>query len=119
MKFYQETTNWKDDIPNGIYLLNDSKTKMYAFVKAGSHSVFHFKNPIQIDSRGRTFKIVTESFGVDLDSYNEPTANPKWEVMGSKGDKYIVEKTENGLTCTCTGFKFRGKCKHLDISSAK
>lgn len=112
MKFYQETTNWQDDIPNGTYLLNDSKTKMFAFVRAGSKSVFKFKNPIQIDTRGRTFKEVKNTFGFNLE---EDNTNPKWQVKGSKGDVYTVERTENGLICSCTGFKFRGKCKHLSM----
>lgn len=113
MKFYQETTNWRDDIPNGIYLLNDSKSKMYAFIRAGSKSVFKFKNPIQIDTRGRTFKEVPNTFKFRIE---EPeNTNPRWEVQGSKGDKYVVERTENGLTCTCSGFKFRGKCRHLSM----
>ncbi len=112
MKFFQETTKWNDNIPNGIYLLNDSKTKMYAFIRAGSKSVFKFKNPVQIDARGRTFKEVPNTFKFSLE---EPVMeNPRWEVQGSKGDKYIVEKTDNGFICTCTGFKFRGKCKHID-----
>lgn len=111
MKFYQETTEWTTDTPNGIYLLNDSKTKMYAFIRAGSKSVFKFKNPIQIDTRRRTFKEVKNTFNFKIE---EPKSeNPRWEVLGSKGDRYIVERTENGLTCTCSGFKFRGNCKHL------
>lgn len=113
MKFYQETTVWPDDTPNGIYLLNDSKTKMYAFIRAGSKSVFKFKNPIQIDTRRRTFKEVKNTFNFTIE---EPkNENPRWEVAGSKGDRYIVERTENGLTCTCSGFKFRGKCRHLSM----
>lgn len=119
MKFYQETTDYKDAIVNGTYLLNDSKTKMYAFVRAGAKSVFRFKNPIQIDTRGRTFKLVNDTFGVDLSEFERPSQNPRWEVAGSKGNKYIVEKTENGLTCTCTGFKFRGSCKHLNMITDK
>lgn len=112
MKFYQETTNWTTNTSNGIYLLNDSKTKMYAFIRAGSKSVFKFKNPIQIDSRGRTFKEVKNTFNFKLEADN---TNPKWEVKGSRGDVYTVERTENGLVCSCQGFKFRGKCKHLSM----
>lgn len=110
MKFYAETTDYKDAIPNGVYLLDDSKTKMYAFIKAGSKSVFKFKSPIRIDTRGRQFKEVKNTFDYKIEDDN---ANPKWTVTGSKGDKYTVEQTENGLTCSCSGFRFRGNCKHL------
>jgi hypothetical protein len=110
MKFFQETTDYRDAIPNGVYLLDDSKTKMYAYIKAGNKSVFKFKNPIRIDTRGRTFKPVENTFDYKIEQDN---TNPKWTVLGSKGDEYIVEQTENGLTCTCSGFKFRGNCRHL------
>jgi len=112
MKFYQETTEWKDTIPNGVYLLNDSKTKMFAYVKPGSKAAFKFKNPINIDTRGRKFKEVENTFGYRVDT--ESPMYPQWTVTGSKGDKYTVEKTENGYTCSCSGFKFRAKCKHID-----
>jgi hypothetical protein len=111
MKFYQETTDWKDNIPNGIYLLNDSKTKMFAYVRPGATTAFKFKNPISIDGRGRRFVEVKNTFGFKI---QEESIYPKWEVQGSKGDKYTVEKTENGYTCSCAGFKFRAKCKHID-----
>lgn len=112
MKFYAETTNYKDSIPNGVYLLNDSKTKMFAYVRPGAKSAFKFKNPINIDTRGRTFKEVANTFDYQMDL--EKPIYPQWTVTGSKGDKYTVEKTENGYTCTCSGFKFRAKCKHID-----
>ena len=111
MKFYQETTNWKDSIPNGIYLLDDAKSKMYAYIKPGAKSAFKFKNPIRIDTRGRTFKVVPNTFDYAIE---EEDADQKWEVKGSKGDIYVVRKVENQYNCTCSGFKFRGKCKHVD-----
>lgn len=36
-----------------------------------------------------------------------------WPVVGSKGNRYSVELTEKGFTCTCTGFTMHGKCKHI------
>jgi len=112
MKFYQETTDWRDNTPNGIYLLNDSKTKMFAYVRPGARSAFKFKNPIAISTRGRTFKEVKNTFGYKIEL--PKSEFPQWTVVGSKGDKYIVEKTDNGFSCTCSGFKFRAKCKHID-----
>lgn len=110
MKFYQETTEYKDGIANGIYLLNDSKTKMYAYIRPGSKSVFKFKNPIQIDTRGRKFALVKNTFGYQIK--DEEPADQKWTVTGSKGDKYIVRLVDNVLQCSCTGYKYHGKCKH-------
>lgn len=111
MKFYQETTNWKDSIPNGVYLLDDAKSKMFAYVKPGSNAVFKFKNPIRIDTRGRTFKAVANTFNYSIE---EEDADQKWEIKGSKGDIYVVRKVENQYNCSCSGYKFRGKCKHID-----
>lgn len=113
MKFYQETTVWDSPTDNHVYLLNDSKSKMIGYVRAGTNSVFTFKKPIGISMRGRKFREVANTFGYTVKK-TEPT-NPQWQVQGSKGDTYIVERTENGLTCTCSGFKFRGACKHVKL----
>jgi hypothetical protein len=40
--------------------------------------------------------------------------NNKWKVKGSKGDTYTVSITNNQWNCTCSGFGFRRKCKHVD-----
>jgi hypothetical protein len=111
MKFYKETTEWSDNMPNGVYLLDDAKEKMYAYVAPGTGIVKTFKNPIRISTKGRKFKIVENTY--DYEIPGEKAEQPRWEVMGSKGDKYYVTKTEDGLSCTCSGFKFRGECKHV------
>jgi hypothetical protein len=113
MKFFLETTKWPDSNTeiNGTYLLDDSKTKMFAFIKAGSQSVFTFKNPIRIDTRGRTFKPVKNTFGYKIGN-DEPVAK-SWTVVGSRGDTYTVQEVEGVLQCSCSGFKFRGTCKHI------
>ena len=37
-----------------------------------------------------------------------------WSVNGSKGSKYTVT-LKNGLySCTCRGFAFRRRCKHIE-----
>jgi len=110
MKFYQETTVWPDSMPNGVYLLDDTKTKMYAYIKPGDKAVFKFKNPIRIDTRGRKFAVLAQQPKFEI----EETTNPnRWEVTGSKGDIYIVTLEENVYNCTCSGFTFRGACKHV------
>ena len=37
-----------------------------------------------------------------------------WKVNGSKGDSYTVTNVNGQWNCTCTGFGFRRKCKHID-----
>ncbi len=113
MKFYQETTKYDGNYANGIYLLDDRKTLMYAYVSPGTKTPKEFKSPIRIDTRGRTFIEVKNTWNFKISK--EVTVNPRWEVKGSKGDVYVVEQTEQGLTCSCTGFKFRGNCKHLSM----
>ena len=113
MKFLEETTQWADSTPNHTYLLSDDKTKMYAYVPVGKKSVVTFSKPIRISASGRKFQVVPNKWRYHIPEEKQ-SANPKWEVLGSKGDVYVVEKTETGLTCTCPGFKFRTRCKHID-----
>ena len=116
MKFFEETTVWDSDTPNHTYLLSDDKSKMYAYIRAGGNSVFTFKTPIRIDTRGRKFVAVKNTWGYNTTESND---NPRWEVVGSKGDAYVVEQTDNGLSCSCSGFRFRGACRHVKEIEAK
>ena len=111
MKFYQETTDYGDRIANGVYLLDNAKEKMYAYISPNSGEVKTFRLPIRISTKGRKFKLVENTYNYTIPE--EFAENPRWEVAGSKGNTYFVEKTNNGLACTCSGFKFRGDCKHV------
>ena len=112
MKYFQETTEWSDGSDsNHIYLLDDSKGKMYAYVPKGTNKLVQFKQPIKIDIRGRKFKPVAARWKYTGAEEPKP-ANPSWTVEGSKGAKYLVEFVDNVYTCTCPGYKFRGDCKH-------
>ena len=37
-----------------------------------------------------------------------------WSVKGSKGNLYSVRLTEGVYTCSCPGFGWRRKCKHVE-----
>lgn len=111
MKWFLETTQWNDNTPNGVYLLDDSKSKMYAYRSPGTKTIKVFKNPIRIDIRGRKFQLNDVQFKVKLKE-EEPEGRVV-EVRGSKGDVYKVVELNGNYTCTCSGFKFRGDCKHV------
>ena len=59
---------------------------------------------------------------IDLDRIVGQEAAPKpivskvshWSVVGSKGSKYDITLDGSDFHCTCTGFGFRHRCKHID-----
>ena len=102
MQAYQEITDWTT--PNHIYLLDGNN--LVAYIKQGETEPFYFKNPIKgFDRSRRKFIELTDNpFEVKVSSLRE--------VKGSKGNSYFVNDDEK--TCTCPGFTFRGKCKHVE-----
>ena len=112
MKWFAETTDYRDSTPNGIYLLDDSKSKMYAFKPFGTGEIKVFKNPIRIDVRGRKFAVNREQYKTRVEE--EVPEGRVFEVKGSKGDVYKVTEHNGNYSCSCSGFKFRGKCKHAE-----
>lgn len=105
MKIVQETTVW--DIPtavNHIYFVDDSMSKMTAYIRAGTKHKFTFKKPIQFDRKGRTFKVLEL---VDTDPETV-------KVTGSKGAIYSLTRIDNEWQCSCPGYLYRGKCKHQE-----
>lgn len=109
MKFFQEITEWRDRTPNHVYLLNDSKSRMSGYVPSGTDQLIMLKKPMNFSSRYRKFREVENRW-----NYTEQKPeNPQWHITGSRGDTYTVEQTDQGLTCSCSGFRFRGKCRHV------
>jgi len=104
MEAVVETTEWSGDIqPNHKYLLDGAK--VIAYIKQGSTTPFYFKTPLTIDKRGRKFvPLKSNPFKV-----KEKVTVIK--VSGSKGQVYSIDTEAN--TCSCMGFGFRGKCRHL------
>lgn len=111
MKFFQEITPG-DQYPNHVYLLTDNKEFMVGYIPTSTGQLKQFASKYRFDTKGRKFKEVVNSWG-----WAEPEAAPKterWEIKGSKGDVYTVEREDGELKCSCSGFRFRGKCKHID-----
>jgi hypothetical protein len=114
VKILQEITDW--DTPNHIYFANDSKDKIYAYVKASGGAVQRFRVPMKFKTSGRKFQEVPNTFGYSVDDKPEGRT---WTVSGSRGDSYTVSELDGNFSCTCAGFKFRGGCKHADEISTK
>lgn len=110
MNFYQETTVWEGHVPNHIYLLDNSKQFAHGFVSALDGVLKMFSRPIRFDTRRRSFVKVDNQWGVDL---TERKDNVVARVSGSKGNEYVITRGSSGLSCSCSGFKFRGTCKHI------
>jgi hypothetical protein len=110
-KFMKEVTVWDNNTPNHIYLLTDSKEKMIGYIRAGTNKLELFKQPLPFDTRRRKFKEVPNIFG-----YVEPelvnTAN-SWQIKSSSGNVYTIERNGDRLSCSCTGFRFKSKCRHV------
>jgi len=113
MKAFKEITEWDSDfaVPNHVYFLNDSRDKMYGYVQSGTGIVQTMRTPYRFHTRGRKFKEIpnTWNFGVD----DQPEGFVKI-VIGSKGEKYTITETSGIYQCSCPGFKFRGKCRHIE-----
>lgn len=105
MQAFRETTDWSSSLTsNHTYLLDG--TNLVAYIKQGGREPFYFRNPIKgFDKRGRKFVEVKPN------PFKTKTRSNLIEVKGSKGDTYYVDP--DAQTCTCSGFTFRGNCKHI------
>jgi hypothetical protein len=112
LEILKETTVWSDrSNANHTYLLEG--TKIVAYAKFGGDEVQVLKTQIKIDKRYRTF-VKTKHFGLEKFIKKTPIkSNTRVFKVVSKTKEYFVELSDYNYTCTCTGFNFRGKCKHI------
>lgn len=108
-----EITKWDEGTAcNHTYIMTESMDKIFGYFKRNNAKDFMmFKNPIHIDTRYRKFKIIQR--GLKMKGDDQPL-NKSWLVKGSNGHEYHVEQTPTGMTCSCIGYKYHGKCKHID-----
>ena len=116
----QETTIWTGHYGacNHTYLL-DNSNNIIAYVKQGKSEVNILKSKIKIDKRYRKFIEVNHSGLSKI--INKTITQPNTRVFKVKSNtkEYMVELINNQYTCTCTGFTFRGKCKHIEAVAKK
>ena len=112
LEILKETTVWSDGSnANHTYLLDG--TKIIAYAKSSDNSVQVLRTQIKIDKRYRTF-VKTKHFGLqNLIKSTPAKSNTRVFKVQSKTKEYFVELSDYKYTCTCTGYNFRGKCKHI------
>ena len=118
LEILKETTVWSDGSnANHTYLLDG--TKIIAYAKYSDNSVQVLRTQIKIDKRYRTF-IKAKHFGLEnIIKSSSTKSNIRVFKVKSKEKEYFVELSDYNYTCTCTGFNFRGKCKHIDAVAKK
>lgn len=110
MKTIKEVTDW--DLPNHVYFVNDSKDKMFAYVKKSTGEIKEFNNPLPFSASRRKFKEINNTWNF-IPKEVIPEGFVKI-VLGSKGEKYTITEVNGVSQCSCPGYKFRGKCRHIE-----
>jgi hypothetical protein len=111
MILVKEITHWEDvkRQPNHTYLMDDAMSKSYGYFKWHDPKDFQmFKKPIKLDTRYRKFKVIKRGYKF---ANEQATDTKSWVI---KDHQYVVEETETGHSCSCIGFKYHGKCKHIE-----
>lgn len=112
LEILKETTVWSDGSSvNHTYLLDGNKIVAYAPWHGAEVRIQ--KTQIALDKRYRKFE---KSYHVGLSKLikSQPKDPNKKVFKVQSGEKeYFVTILGSKMTCTCTGFNFRGKCKHI------
>ena len=115
MKCFQEITEWEVDFPinNHVYFLNDSKDKMYGYVKASTGEIQEMATPYKFNASGRKFKEVNNIWGF-FPKEELILIGETFRVPGSKGAVYTVTNDRGSWTCSCPSAKWqKSECKHI------
>jgi len=111
IKILRETTGVVDGFhyqPH-LYYVNEQDKLVWFQVADYSRGLDKFSKPKKFDTRRRKF----EQIGTVPELHDDDIV----EVTSSSGNTYQVNLNTN--RCSCRGFKFHGKCRHLDMAVKK
>jgi len=117
----KEITVWNTDysVCNHTYLLDGDR--IIAYIKDGddSETVNLIPSRMRIDKRYRKF-VPVKNAALQKLIPKQVNTNVRIFKVKSNTKEYIVELKDNTkYSCTCTGFTFRGKCKHITAVAQK
>ena len=107
IRILRETTGTVDEFtyqPH-LYYVNEKDKLVWFQVADYSRGLDKYSKPLSFDMRRRKF----DQIGTVPELHDDDIV----EVSGSNGKVYLVNKNNN--SCTCTGYKFHGRCKHLKM----
>lgn len=114
--FKEVTEDWVVDyrLPNHTYLMDGDK--IIAYKPWHDDPIQHLSGKIKLNKARRKF--VELPFVASEWELEEQAAPSNIVVVeGSKGNTYEVDVEAE--TCTCPGFQFRGKCKHIELAKSR
>jgi hypothetical protein len=136
MEILKEITQWVADYrqPNHTYLVN-KKGQIIAYAKWHTNDVMVFDSRRVLDKRYRKFvkdnhkglSKLAKQFAAE-DTLEKPekekivkSNNVRLFKVKSNDKEYDVQYNISGkfLTCSCVGFGYRRKCKHIDAVAKK
>lgn len=132
MEILKEITQWQVNYrqPNHTYLINN-KNQIIAYAKYNSSKIEIFKSRHVLEKRYRKFisvnhtqlsKLIPQFISEDKKEEIEKDYIPKNSrifKVKSKDKEYQVILNNKQYTCSCVGFSYRRKCRHVDAVAKK
>lgn len=118
LKVFKEVTEDWDvhyRLPNHTYLMDGDR--VVAYKPWHEDPIQHLSGKIKLDRRRRKF-VELPFVASEWEMEEEQKAPSNIVVVeGSKGNTYEVDVEAE--TCSCPGFQFRGKCKHIEMAKSR
>lgn len=111
IRILRETTGTVDGFryPAHLYYVNEKDKLVWFQVEDYSRGLDKYAKPKAFDTRRRKFELV----GTVPELHDDAIV----EVKSDSG--YIHHVDTKKKSCTCKGYKFHGRCKHLNIALNK
>jgi hypothetical protein len=117
---YKEVTVWNNPefrVPQNVYLF-DGKSNALAYAKESNGEIFIFKKPLPMDTRRRKFeKVKHKALDAIAKTFTISQDAPEGiAVKSDSGKTYYITESNGIYRCSCVGFGYRGKCKHIELA---